>query len=330
MSHLLRKLIAATIMVSVGVAYTSTYAQTQQPKLSQAQAGYYRMQLGDVEITALSDGTLPIPALSLLTNTHPGEVEKRLGEAYQIASSVNTSINAYLLKSNGRLMLVDAGTGELLGPTLNKLEASLKAAGVMPEQITDILVTHIHTDHTGGLMDGARMVFPHATLHMDRRERDYWLSPVNREQASAADKKYFDEALAKVKPYVDAEKVQVFDGTTQLFPGIRSIASPGHTPGHSFYEIQSKGDKLLFWGDLVHVADVQMPDPAVTIAFDVDPAKAAATRKAAFTDAVKGRYWVAGDHISFPGIGHLRQDGKGYRWVAIPYVNDYSKTADAK
>lgn len=331
MSHLLRELIAATIMVTAGAAYTSTYAQAQaqQPKLSQAQAGYYRMQLGDVEITALSDGTLPIPALSLLTNTQPGEVKKRLGEAYQTAS-VNTSINAYLVKSNGRLMLVDAGTGELFGPTLNKLEVSLKGAGVMPEQITDILITHIHTDHTGGLMDGARMVFPNATLHMDRRERDYWLSPVNRDQASAANRKYFDEALAKVKPYVDAEKVQVFDGATLLFPGIRSIASPGHTPGHSFYEIQSKGDKLLFWGDVVHVADVQMPDPAVTIAFDVDPIQAAATRKVAFADAVKGRYWVAGDHISFPGIGHLRQDGTGYRWVAIPYVNDYSKTADAK
>jgi glyoxylase-like metal-dependent hydrolase (beta-lactamase superfamily II) len=330
MSPLPRLLFAAATVLSAGVAHTSAHAQAPQAKLSQAQAGYYRMQLGDIEITALSDGTVAIPAASLLTNTRTGEVEERLADAFQ-NTSVNTSINAYLVKSNGRLMLVDAGAGELFGPALNKLEASLKGAGVLPEQITDILVTHIHTDHTGGLMDGTRMVFQNATLHMDSRERDYWLSPANREHASASNKKYFDEALAKVKPYVDAGKMQVFDGTAQLFPGIRSIASPGHTPGHSFYEIQAKGgDKLIFWGDVVHVADVQMPDPAVTIAFDVDPAKAAATRKAAFADAVEGRYWVAGDHISFPGIGHLRQDGKGYRWVAIPYVNDYAKTAGAK
>lgn len=330
MSPLLRHLFAATAVLSAGLASTSAHAQAPQAKLSQAQAGYYRMQLGDVEITALSDGTVAIPAASLLTHTRTGEVEKRLADAYQ-STSVNTSINAYLVKSNGRLMLVDAGAGDLLGPSLNKLETSLKAAGVLPDHITDILVTHIHTDHTGGLMDGARMVFRNATLHMDSRERDYWLSAANREHASAANKKYFDEALAKVKPYVDAGKVQVFDGATQLFPGIRSIATPGHTPGHSAYEVRSAGgDKLVFWGDLVHVADVQMPDPAVTIAFDVDPVKAAATRKLAFADAVKGRYWVAGDHISFPGIGHLRQDGKGYRWVAIPYVNDYATPAGAK
>jgi glyoxylase-like metal-dependent hydrolase (beta-lactamase superfamily II) len=329
MSPLLRLLFAATTVLSAAVAYTSAHAQAPQAKLNQAQAGYYRMQLGDVEITALSDGTVAIPAASLLTHTRTGEVEARLADAYQ-STSVNTSINAYLVKSNGRLMLVDAGAGELFGPALNKLEASLKATGVQPEQITDILVTHIHTDHTGGLMDGTRMVFRNATLHMDSRERDYWLSPNNREHAAAANKKYFDEAVSKVKPYVDAGKVQVFDGTTALFPGIRSIASPGHTPGHSFYEIRSKGEQLLFWGDVVHVADVQMPDPTVTIAFDVDSDKAAATRKMAFSDAVKGRYWVAGDHISFPGIGHLRQDGKGYRWVAIPYVNDYFKVAAAK
>jgi glyoxylase-like metal-dependent hydrolase (beta-lactamase superfamily II) len=328
MSPRLRRLAAATLLACAGA--TSSAATPVAPdRLSQAQAGYYRMQLGAFEVTALSDGTLALPAEALLSNTRPGEVRQRLSDAWQ-STTVDESINAYLVKADGRLILIDAGTGLLFGPTLNKLEASLKAAGVATDQITDILVTHIHTDHTGGLMDGTRMVFPNATLHMDQRELAFWLSPANRAQASAANKKYFDEAVLKVQPYVDAGKVEVFDGGTQLFPGIRAIAAPGHTPGHSFYELRSNGEKLLFWGDLVHVADVQMPDPAVTIAFDVDPAQAAATRKRTFADAVTGRYWIAGDHMTFPGIGHLRRDGHGYRWVPAPYINDYFQAADGK
>lgn len=329
MSPLLRKIVVATLLATSAGAFSTAYAEATQAKLSQAQAGYYRMQLGEFEITALSDGTIPIPTMSLLTNTKPGEVENLLGQAYQTVN-VDESINSFLVRVGKRLILIDAGTGLLFGPTLNKLEASLKSAGVSPDQITDILVTHIHTDHTGGLMGGNRMVFPNATVHMDKRELAFWLTPANRDCATAADKHYFDEATLKVKPYVDAGKVQVFDGATQLFPGVRSISSPGHTPGHSFYELQSKGEKLLFWGDLVHVADVQMPDPAVTIAFDVDPAQAAVTRKKTFADAAAGRYWVAGAHMTFPGIGHLRSDGQGYRWAPVTYVNDYVRPVDSK
>jgi glyoxylase-like metal-dependent hydrolase (beta-lactamase superfamily II) len=309
--------------IAMALLSSAAFAQTAPtPTMNAFQAGYYHFRLGDVDVTALSDGTLPIPALDLLTNAKPGEVAARLAAAFQ-STTVDASVNAYLIRAGDRLVLVDAGTGELYGPTLNKLEASLKAIGYQPQQITDVLVTHIHTDHTGGLMDGARMVFPNATVHVEKRELDYWMSADNRLHASAAHKKYFDEAAAKMQPYVAAGKVKTFSGATALLPGIRSIPSPGHTPGHSFYALESHGEKLIFWGDLVHVADVQMPDPAVTIVFDVDPKAAAAQRKRAFADAIKGRYWVAGDHISFPGVGHLRADGAGYRWAPIPYLNDY-------
>jgi glyoxylase-like metal-dependent hydrolase (beta-lactamase superfamily II) len=295
---------------------------TTPTRIGHVQAGYHHVKVGDFEVIALSDGTLPTPADKLLQNVKPGEVAARLAQTYQ-TTNVDASINAYLIKAGDRLVMVDAGTGELFGPNLNKLGASLGAAGYKPEQITDILVTHIHTDHTGGLMDGQRMVFPNATLHIARKEVDYWLSPEQRAHAPEAAKKYFDEALAKVQPYVDAGKVQTFSGETQLFPGIRAIPAPGHTPGHSFFALESKGQKLVFWGDLLHVADVQLQRPDVTIAFDVDPKTAAATRMRAIADAVAGRYWVAGDHLSFPGIGHVQTDGKGYRWIPMPYINDY-------
>jgi glyoxylase-like metal-dependent hydrolase (beta-lactamase superfamily II) len=318
---LLASLLAAAVSVAVAVPVTQA-AEAPATKVSRYQAGYYHFKIGDVEVAALSDGTLPIPTLKLLTNAKPGEVASRLADAYQ-TTDVDASVNAYLIRAGDRLVLMDAGTGELYGPTLNKLEASLKGVGVTPDQITDILITHIHTDHTGGLMDGKRMVFPNATVHIEQKEVAYWLNAQNRAKAPEAAKKYFDEASAKVQPYVDAGRVSTFAGATEVLPGIKAIPAPGHTPGHTFYSLESKGQKLVFWGDLVHVADVQMPDPAVTIVFDVDPAAAAATRKKAFADAADGRYWVAADHISFPGVGHLSRDGEGYRWVPMTYVNDH-------
>lgn len=313
--------IAAALAPVAGPALAEG-VNTPSTKISQFQAGYYHFKIGDVEVVALSDGTLPIPANKLLTNVRAGEVASRLAQTYQ-STDVEASINAYLIKAGDRLIMVDAGTGELYGPTLNKLSASLKAAGYLPEQITDILITHIHTDHTGGLMDGQRMVFPNATVHIERKEVDYWLNPERRMQAPESTRKYFDEASAKVQPYLNAGKVKTFSGETVLFPGIRSIPAPGHTPGHTLYALESKGEKLVFWGDLLHIAEVQLPRPDVTIIFDVDPEAAAATRKQVIADAVKGRYWIAGDHVSFPGVGHVQVDGDGYRWIPMTYINDY-------
>lgn len=170
-----------------------------------------------------------------------------------------------------------------------------------------------------------RMVFPNAVVHVDKREVDYWLTPANRDRSPGNKEqlvRLFREAAAKVKPYVDAGKVKTFDGDTQLFPGIRSIATPGHTPGHSFYVVESRGEKIVFWGDIMHVAEVQLPNPAVTIMFDSDSRAAAAQRKKAFAGAAKNGYLVAPAHVSFPGIGQLRADGKGYRWFPIAYIND--------
>jgi glyoxylase-like metal-dependent hydrolase (beta-lactamase superfamily II) len=321
----------ALLFVAVPVFTPFAIAQVAAPKLSQSQAGFYRMKVGDFEITALSDGTVPLPVFDLLTNVKPVEIERLLSDAF-VKAPLDASVNAFLIKPPGntnKLMMVDAGSGELYGPTLNKLVASLKAAGYEPEQITDILITHIHTDHSGGLMDGSRMVFPNAVVHADKREVDYWLNPDNRDKSKGNKEqlvRLFREAAAKVKPYLDAGKVKTFDGDTQMFPGIRSIATPGHTPGHSFYSIESKGEKIVFLGDIMHVAEVQFPNPAVTIVFDSDSKAAAAQRKKAFADAAKNGYWIAPAHVSFPGVGHLRAEGSGYKWIPIAYVNDAYET----
>jgi glyoxylase-like metal-dependent hydrolase (beta-lactamase superfamily II) len=231
-------------------------------------------------------------------------------------------MNAYLIVLGNRLIQIDTGAGELLGPTLNKLPSSLRAAGYLPSQITDILLTHIHADHSGGLMDGERIRFPNATVHVEKPEISFWLSPGEMEKAPEQHKPYFLQATHTVQPYVKSGQVKPFEGESELFPGLRAIPAPGHTPGHTFYSLESQGEKLVFMGDVIHAPEVQFARPSVSVTYDVDPIQAIATRQAVFRAAARDHFLVAFAHVSFPGVGHIHADGQHYRWNPIPFVND--------
>lgn len=307
-----------TTSLAMALALGAATAQAGAPMVKTSAPGYYRMMLGDFEITALSDGTVDLPVDKLLTNTQPGKVTSALKQSF-LKAPVETSVNAYLINTGSQLVLVDAGAAGLFGPTLGKLIGNLKAAGYQPEQVDAVIITHMHPDHVGGLMAGEQRAFPNATVHADQHDADFWLSQAQMEKAPADAKGFFQGAMASLNPYSSAGKFKPFNGNTELVPGIRAQASPGHTPGHSTYVVESKGQKLVLWGDLMHVAAVQFASPAVTIAFDTDSKAAAAQRQKAYADAAKNGYWVAAAHLSFPGIGHLRRAGKGYRFVPANY-----------
>jgi len=315
---LLRQIaLAAAIAVGGNVAMT-TAAHAGAPQVKTSAPGYYRMMLGSFEITALSDGTVTLPVDKLLTNTTPGEVDKALAKA-ALKAPVETSVNGYLINTGSKLVLVDTGAAGLFGPTLGNLLANLKTAGYQPEQVDAVLITHMHPDHVGGLMSGDKLTFPNATVHVDQRDVDFWLSQANLDKAPADSKGFFQGAQASLNPVKAAGKLVPFNGNTDLLPGIKAQASHGHTEGHSTFIVESQGQKLALWGDLMHVAAVQFAKPSVTIAFDTDSKRAAVERKKAYADAAKNGYWVAAAHLAFPGIGHLRAEGKGYVFVPANY-----------
>jgi len=303
-------IVASALMFAVADA-AAPLAKTQAP-------GYYRMMLGDFEVTAILDGTVALTVGQLLTNTTPAKVDKALKRA-ALTDPVETSVNAYLVNTGDKLVLIDAGAAKLFGPTLGNLIANIKAAGYQPEQIDAVYITHMHPDHVGGLMAGDKPAFPNATVRADKHEADYWLNQANMEAAPKDAKGFFQGAMASVNPYVAGGKFQPFDGDTDLVAGIKAVASRGHTKGHTTYVVESKGQKLVLWGDLMHVAAVQFPEPSVTIKFDTDSRPAASERKKAFADAAKRGYWVAAAHLPFPGIGHIRAEGNGYVFVPANY-----------
>jgi len=294
-------------------------AEAAAPQLKTGAPGYYRMMLGDFEITALSDGTVDLEMATLLTNTTAAKVKTALTRSF-LKDPVETSVNAFLVNTGEKLILIDAGAGSLFGPTLGKLAANLVAAGYQPEQVDEIYITHMHPDHVGGLSKLDKLAFPNAIVRADKREAAYWLSQANLDKAAADDKGFFRGVLAAVNPYVSADRFKPFDGSTVLTPGIRALATRGHTVGHMVYVVENKGQRLVLWGDLMHVAAVQFADPAVTIRFDADSKAAAAQRKKEFADAAKRGHWVGAAHLPFPGIGHLRSEGQGYAFVPANYA----------
>ncbi|WP_208752603.1 MBL fold metallo-hydrolase [Corallococcus carmarthensis] len=290
------------------------------PQVRTQAPGFYRMRLGDFEVTALSDGTVPQTIRDIATHTTPERVTALLARDL-LQDPVETSINAFLINTGTALVLVDTGVGNLFGPDVGgRLQQSLRAAGYQPEQVDMVLLTHIHSDHSGGLMTGASRAFPNAVLRVHARETDFWLSPENLAKAGEA-RKFFEEARAMVVPYQDAGKLKPFGDKDVLVPGIRAVPAPGHTPGHCIYVVESQGQRLVLWGDLMHFGPVQLREPAVTVSYDADSRAAAAQRARVFAESAGRGDLVGLDHMPFPGLGRLAVDGKGYRWIPANYTS---------
>lgn len=305
-------------MLSCGVL-ASAPAMAAAPMVKTSAPAFFRTMLGDFEITAVSDGTVDLPVNQLLKQpqaTTDGQLAKRF-----LVSPLETSVNTFLVNTGSKLILIDTGAGALFGPTVGKLLANIKAAGYQPEQVDEIYITHLHPDHVGGLMKDGVIAFPNAIVRADRHDADFWLSQANMDQAPADSKGFFQGAMASVNPYVAAGKFQPFDGAAELTPGISSVASKGHTAGHTSYAVESKGQKLLLVGDLIHVAAVQFDHPSVGIAFDSDSKTAIAERQKDFAQLAKSGVLVGAAHLPFPGMGHIATKGKAaFEWLPVNFT----------
>jgi glyoxylase-like metal-dependent hydrolase (beta-lactamase superfamily II) len=312
--------IMAVITAVLVVIASYTFPGFATDKTAKAQMpGVYPFKLGDFTITALSDGTVPQDLPKLLTHTNPVEINRLLQQSF-LTNPVEASINTFLIDTGDKKILVDTGAGELFGSLGGgKLQESLKAAGYAPNDIDTILLTHIHTDHSGGLVVSGQKMFPNATVYAGQPDIALWLNPVNATRSRSDQRRFFTEAVKTVKPYLDAGKLKSFSGETALFPGITALPTPGHTPGHSFYRVESKGESIDFWGDIVHFASVQFPKPAIAVVYDFDSEAAAAQRQKQFARAEASRRLVAGAHLPFPGVGHLRAEDQGYTWIPLDY-----------
>jgi glyoxylase-like metal-dependent hydrolase (beta-lactamase superfamily II) len=319
MNRTLRAAALSTAFV-LGIAMVAPVSAAAPMVKTQA-PGYFRMMLGAFEVTALSDGTVDLPVDKLLQES-AAKTQAALAKVH-LKAPLETSVNAFLINTGSRLVLIDAGAGALFGPTLGKLLDNLQAAGYKADQVDDIVITHMHPDHVGGLASEGAPAFPNATVHADKRDADFWLSKAAMDAAPAESKGFFQGAMASLNPYVGAGRLKAFETGGEIVPGIKSSAAHGHTPGHTVYVVESEGQKLALIGDLIHVGSVQLDNPAVTIAFDTDQKQAQAARRTVFAQLAKEGAVVGASHLQFPGLGRLRASGKGYVWTPVNYTTQF-------
>ncbi len=280
--------------------------------------GYYRFCLGSHEVTALSDGALPLPMTEIYQNAPEPEMERRLRENF-LGPDPHVSINAYLINDGTQLILIDAGTGTLFGPAAGKLLRHFEASGYRAEQVDHVILTHIHADHSGGLTVEGQAQFPNAKVHVPARDIAYWIERKGVASLSAERQVEFDQAQQALAPYLAVGQVTAFADNAAPLPGFGSILRSGHTPGHSSIVLKTEAQVLVFWGDIIHGDYIQFDTPDIAVSFDVDPAAAVPSREIALGEAADQGYLVAGAHLPFPGIGQVARDDTLYRWVRMNY-----------
>lgn len=361
-TNFVRKSLAALVAALLLFVLPSAL-HAEAPMVKTQAPGFYRLMLGQFEVTALLDGCIMFDA-ALLRNAPQSELQSLLARQFvENPHKILSTVNAYLINTGAKLILVDAGGGSLLGPAMGRLAENLKAAGYRAEQVDAVLLTHLHPDHVAGILDAAgKPAFPNAVVYVSKPESVYWLSTADPQKVSPEYRQHLEGAIKLVRkaagPYLASDRWKTFSGEELPLAGVRAVATPGHTPGHTAYEFTSPTDgtrrvpgtlgnpadgtrrvpdtlgkpadgtrrgpdtlqSLLVIGDMVHCAAVQFPRPDVAVSFDSDSKQAVATRGAIFRRVAAKKTLVAGMHIPFPGLGHIRADGeKGYVWVPVEY-----------
>lgn len=279
----------------------------------------YAVRVGNVDVVMISDGILPLPTSTLSTNVSEADRNAWFDGRFLQRDMFDWALNIALVRSGDRLILIDSGVGDgfeyftRAGRTVMRLES----AGIDLSAITDIVITHMHMDHVGGLnVDGVKAKLrPDVRIHVSATEVKFWQNPdFSRTVMPEAVPPSLRKAAAKfVELY--SENFVLFDQTVEVAAGVTARVTGGHTPGHCVVEIASDGEKLTFVGDALF--EVGFDNPQWQNGFEHDPETALDVRLALMNDAAETGAMLAAAHVAFPSVGHVIKNAHGFRFVPV-------------
>lgn len=276
---------------------------------AQESSSMFTYNIGDLKISLLSESQQ-----NGKTNILIGATDEMIKE-YAPDGTFPNAMNAFLVQTPDKNILFDTGIGR-------KLIENLASLGVTPEQIDIICITHMHGDHIGGMLKDDKAVFPNAEIYLPKPEHDYWTNQEIINKLPENNRNGFLNAIKVVNTYKSKlhlfEPINIGTSTTTVLPGIQGIAAYGHTPGHTGFLLESKGEQFLIWADLTHAMVFQMPHPEIAVTYDTNPADAINARQAILKYVSEKNIPIAGMHIAFPGMGRVEKSGsEGYRFIPL-------------
>ncbi len=254
----------------------------------------FTYKVGTFEVTVLPEIQQSVGS-NILINATPEMVKECSTDG-----TFPNAVNAFLVRTPEKNILIDAGFGR-------KLFENLQTLGIKPEEINIVLLTHMHGDHIGGLLKDEKATFPNADIYLAKAEYDYWMSDKAKNPNARKVLEIYKSKLHFITPQELEQKP-----ANEILSGFEAIAAYGHTPGHTAYLIESNKEKILIWGDLAHAMAIQMPYPQVAVTYDVNPEQATASRKKVLEYISKNHIPIAGMHIAFPAMGQIERKGSGY------------------
>jgi len=323
MIELSRRNLLATAAAMLAPAIASAPARAAAPPVGKQVAGAYRYKVGSFECTSISDGARSFPVSdSWVTNVPKVEVLAATDAAHMPPGMVTVPFNPQLINTGSKLVLIDCGLGGALFEAskggIGRTVTNLVAAGVDPNSVDIVLMSHLHPDHTNGIRaaDGS-MAFPNAEIMVPAKDWAFWMSEEN--AAKAQSNQMMKDYFANVrKVYAGIEdKVTKYEWGKEVAPGITSVATPGHTPGHTSFVVSSGSSTVLIQSDVTNIPELFLRNPDWHVAYDVDPDMAQATRHKFYDMASAEKALIVGFHFSFPSQGYVEKDGAKYRLLPI-------------
>jgi glyoxylase-like metal-dependent hydrolase (beta-lactamase superfamily II) len=322
MTELTRRHLAATLVAGLALpkaAWAGPPTQAPPPSLP---AGLRQLRLGAFTVTALRDAEAVIDGpWPIVGEDRPkAEVEALMRANRLPPDRFEPGFTPILVQTGRETVLFDTGNGEVgfvPRPSGGQLAQRVREAGLSPDAIDLVVLTHCHTDHIGGLLEAGRPLFPRARYVMGDREFAFWKDDAR--LATAPDSNIYKSARVFRSHLLPlADRIRFVSPGQNVVPGIDALAAFGHTPGHLAFHLESEGQRLLVWGDCAHHEVASLARPDWHALFDLDKAAGAATRRTIYDMAATDRILVAGYHTAFPSLGHVARDGLGYRWIPLP------------
>ena len=264
--------------------------------------------VGNFKVIALRDGELSLPAEVLMNLSDEQSQQIATDENSTLATS---NVNAYLIQTGSKNLLIDSGCRDLFGPTCGFLQDALKEAGLGPNDITDIFFTHLHPDHVAGAIDAeGSAVFKNASFKVIDLEYNFWTSDTFTD-AEVNGNDWAGLARAALSAYED--KIETISFGKDIISGVSSVNIPGHTPGHSGFRVDEGNETLIQMGDILHVPNLQLENPNIATIFDVDSEAALKSRKEVLDMVSTDRLLCTSGHMIKPKFGYIEKSGESYR-----------------